>query len=169
MATFTTPARPLTFLITGGSSGFGLSLVRFAQAAGHRVIATSRNPARTPDLVTEIENNGGKFMKFDVNDLDSAKFVHELEASGTEIDILVNNAGYCTFSPVETATDEEIRAQMETMYFAPLRLIKAVLPYQRQRRFGVIANMSSGAALEGNPAMGPYAGAKAGLDCELRP
>lgn len=53
---------------------------------------------------------------------------------------------------------------METMYFGPLRLIRAVLPYMRERRYGVIVNMSSGASLEGTFTMGAYAGAKAGLD-----
>ena len=53
---------------------------------------------------------------------------------------------------------------MESMYFGPLRLIQAVLPHMRKRRFGVIMNMSSDAALEARDSMGAYAGAKAGLD-----
>ena len=65
---------------------------------------------------------------------------------------------------MEVAAEEDIRAQMESMYFGPLRLIKAVLPYMRQRKRGVVVNMSSGASLEGADSMGPYAGAKAGLD-----
>jgi len=83
--------------------------------------------------------------------------------------VLVNNAGFSVFSPLETTTEDEIRAQMETMYFGPLRLIQAVLPFMRKRRFGVIVNISSGAALQGAPTMGPYAGAKAGLDGKLAP
>ena len=158
------PKRQLTWLITGCSSGFGLSLVRFAQAGGHKVIATSRLPSKTPELVAEVEGKGGKWLQLDVNSRDSAKFVDDLERSGHEIDVLVNNAGFSIFTPVETSTEDEIRAQMESMYFGPLRLIRAVLPYMRKRRFGVIANMSSGASLEGIDTMGPYAGAKAGLD-----
>lgn len=53
---------------------------------------------------------------------------------------------------------------METMYFGSLRLICAILPHMRQRRSGVIVNMSSGASLDGIPTMGVYGGAKAGLD-----
>ncbi|KAH9983979.1 NAD(P)-binding protein, partial [Xylariaceae sp. FL0662B] len=155
----------LTWLITGCSSGFGLSLVRIVQAGGHKVIATSRNPSKTPDLVKEIESNGGKWMQLDVDSATSGKLlVDELEQSGEEIDVLINNAGYSIYSPIETITEEEIRAQMETMYFGPLRLIRAVLPYQRRRKFGVIANFSSGAALEAQGSMGAYAGAKGGLD-----
>ncbi|KAJ8120613.1 hypothetical protein ONZ43_g2721 [Nemania bipapillata] len=156
--------KKLTWLITGCSSGFGLSLVRIAQAGGHTVIATSRNPSKTPELVHEVESKGGKFMRLDVDDKASGKIVDQLEESGVHIDVLINNAGYCIYAPIETITEEEIRAQMETMYFGPLRLIRAVLPHQRQRKFGIIANFSSGAALEGQASMGAYAGAKGGLD-----
>ncbi|KAI4210982.1 MAG: hypothetical protein LQ351_006209 [Letrouitia transgressa] len=163
-ATFILPERKLTWLITGCSSGFGLSLTRAVQARGQTVIATSRNPSRTPDLIAEVESKKGKWLQLDVNDPSSGRFVDDLEKSGIGIDVLVNNAGYSIFSPVESTAEEEIRAQMETLYFGPLRLIQAVLPYMRKRKYGVIANFSSGAALDGNPTMGPYAGGKAGLD-----
>lgn len=106
-------------------------------------------------------------MQLDVDSLNSAQVISDLEISGQEIDVLVNNAGFSIHGPIETATDEEIRAQMETIYFGPLRLIRAVLPHMRRRRFGVIVNMSSGAALDGRETMGAYAGAKAGLDGTL--
>ncbi|KAI0465615.1 NAD(P)-binding protein [Xylaria cf. heliscus] len=154
----------LTWLITGCSSGFGLSLARIAQAGGHKVIATSRNPSKTPDLVKEVESNGGKWLQLNVDDPDSGNIINALERSGERIDVLINNAGYSIYAPIETITEDEIRAQMETMYFGPLRLIRAVLPYQRNRKFGIIANFSSGAALEAQGSMGAYAGAKGGLD-----
>ncbi|KAJ5953076.1 Short-chain oxidoreductase [Penicillium vulpinum] len=154
----------LTWLITGCSSGFGLSLTRAAQAGGHKVIATSRNPSRTPDLVAEIESKGGKWVQLDVDSRDSGNIITNLESCGDHIDVLVNNAGYSIHAPVETFDEDEVRSQMETMYFGPLRLIRAVLPYMRQRKSGMIVNMSSGASFDGIPTMGVYAGAKAGLD-----
>jgi NAD(P)-dependent dehydrogenase (short-subunit alcohol dehydrogenase family) len=154
----------LTWLITGCSSGFGLSLARAVLAGGHKVIATSRNPSRTPNLVAEVESKGGKWVQLDVNSPGSGKVIAEIERDGDHIDILVNNAGYSVYAPVETATRDEVQTQMETMFFGPLRLIQAVLPHMRQRKSGVIVNMSSGASLEGINTMGVYAGAKAGLD-----
>ncbi|KAJ5977894.1 Short-chain oxidoreductase [Penicillium viridicatum] len=154
----------LTWFITGCSSGFGLSLTRAAQAGGHKVIATSRNPSRTPELVAEIESKGGKWVQLDLDSRDSGDIITELESHGNHIDVLVNNAGYSIYAPIETVNEEEVRAQMETMYFGPLRLIRAVLPHMRQRKSGVIVNMSSGASLDGIPTMGVYASAKAGLD-----
>lgn len=162
--TFTTPKKQLTWLITGCSSGFGLSLARIAQAGEHKVIATSRNTSRTPELVAEIESKGGRWLQLDVDSPNNAQVIENLENSGQEIDVLVNNAGFSIQAPVEAFAEEEIRGQMETMYFGPLRLIRAVLPHMRKRRFGVIVNISSVAALDAVDSLGSYAGAKAGLD-----
>jgi len=84
--TFTTPKKHLTFLITGCSSGFGLSLAGIALAGGHTVIATSRNPSKTPELVREVESKGGKWIQLDVDSPDSSKVIEELEKSGQEIE-----------------------------------------------------------------------------------
>lgn len=72
-------SKKLIWLITGFSSGFGLSLTRAAQAGGHKVIATSRNPSRTPDLVAEIEGKGGKWVQLDVDSAQSGDVITELE------------------------------------------------------------------------------------------
>ncbi|KAK4124499.1 hypothetical protein N657DRAFT_671458 [Parathielavia appendiculata] len=145
---------PVTFLITGCSSGFGLTLSRLVLSHGHTVIATSRNPSRTPDLVSEITSLGGRWLQLDVDDKTSPSLIY----------VLVNNAGYSIHAPVEVLTEGELRQMMETLYFGPARLIRAVLPYMRERRSGVVVNMSSGAGLEGNESMGEYAAAKAALD-----
>jgi len=162
--TFTMPKRPLTWLITGCSSGFGLSLSRAVQSHGHTLIATSRNPSRTPNLVAEVESKGGKWLKLDVDDANCDKVISDLEASGQPVDVLVNNAGFSTHACVEQFTEEEVRGQMEAMYFGPFRLIRAIVPHMRKRKFGVVVNMSSGAGLEGRETMGAYAPAKAALD-----
>lgn len=165
--TFTMPKKALTWLITGCSSGFGLTIARAVQSHGHTVIATSRNPSRTPDLVAEIESKSGKWLKLDVDDPDCAQVIEDLEASGQHVDVLVNNAGFSIHACVEQFTEEEVRRQMESMYFGPCRLIRAAVPHMRKRRFGIVVNMSSGAGLEGRESMGAYAPTKAALDGEF--
>lgn len=155
----------------------GLSLAALLDSALHLLVSyrqlgtrSSQLPATLPNpqiLPAKSKTNGGKGLELDVNDPTSPRFVDNLEQSGIEIDSLINNAGYSIFAPVESTAEEELRAQMESLYFGPLRLIRAVLPYMRQWKFGVIANFSSGAALDGNPTMGAYAGAKAGLDGKI--
>ncbi|OBT87206.1 hypothetical protein VE02_04856, partial [Pseudogymnoascus sp. 03VT05] len=162
--TFTMPNRQLTWLITGCSSGFGLALTKIVQSHGHKVIATSRNPSRTPELAAEVENKGGKWLKLDVGDPNCAHVIKDLEASGQKIDVLVNNAGSSIHACVEQFTEDEVRSQMESMYFGPARLIREAIAHMRGRRFGIVVNMSSGAGLEGRESMGAYAPAKAALD-----
>lgn len=164
--TFTMPNRQLTWLITGCSSGFGLAITNIAQSHGHKVIATSRNPSRTPELVVEVESKGGKWLKLDVEDINCARVIKDLEASGQQIDVLVNNAGSSIHACVEQFAEEEVRRQMESMYFGPARLIREAVPHMRQRRFGIVVNISSGAGLEGRESMGAYAPAKAALESE---
>ncbi|KAF2488478.1 putative short-chain oxidoreductase [Lophium mytilinum] len=166
MSNPTSTPTPLTWLVTGCSSGFGLSLTRLLLSTPHIVIATSRDPSRTLDLVRLVTSAKplNRWLALDVTSPSSTTFVADLEASGVHIDILVNNAGYSIFAPIETVKEDEIRAQMETVFFGPLRLTQAVLPGMRARKSGTIVNFSSGAALEGQPTMGVYAGAKAGLD-----
>jgi NAD(P)-dependent dehydrogenase (short-subunit alcohol dehydrogenase family) len=93
---------------------------------------------------------GGKMAPAGRGQPNSAQIIEDLAKSGQEIDLLLNNAGF-SFPPphIETFAEDEIRAQMESMYFGPLRLMRAVLPNMRKRRFGDIVNVSSGAALEG--------------------
>jgi short-subunit dehydrogenase len=164
--TFILPDKRLTWLITGCSSGLGLALTRVIIADGrHNVIATSRNPSRTPELVAEVENAGGRWLSLDVAAPGACEsLVKKLEDEGQEIDILVNNAGFAIHGAVESANDAEIKQQMDTLFFGPLSLMRAVVPYMRKRKYGVIVNMSSGASLIGTESMGIYAGAKAGLD-----
>lgn len=84
------------WFITGASSGFGLHLSLLALSRGHKVIGTSRNPARTPELVAKVEGLGGKWMPLDVT-WEEAKIkatVDEALNVWGRVDILVNSAGY---------------------------------------------------------------------------
>lgn len=91
----TTSTKPLVWLITGCSSGFGTSLAFIALKAGHKVIATSRTPSKTPDLVNQVEDLGGLWLPLDVTG--SREHLQKVIDEGTKkfgrIDVLVNNAG----------------------------------------------------------------------------
>jgi NAD(P)-dependent dehydrogenase (short-subunit alcohol dehydrogenase family) len=87
--------RPLVWLITGCSAGFGKSLALLALNAGHHVIATSRNPSKSLALVKEIEDRGGIWLRLDMTS--SRESMQKVVDEGTrkfgQIDVLVNNAG----------------------------------------------------------------------------
>lgn len=169
---------PMTWLITGCSAGFGLQFARHALAAGHRVIATSRDPNKTPALVSEITAASppgrGRWLRLDTSAADCGALVDRLETGQAEdghpptaVDVLVNSAGFATTGPVEGFADQEVRDVMETNFFGPYRLMRAALPHMRRRRRGVIVNLSSGSGLEARHALGVYGASKAALDGKL--
>lgn len=56
------------------------------------------------------------------------------------INVLVNNAGFAVTGPLEVASDEAIRQQVETNLFGVINVTKAILPQMRKQRDGVIIN-----------------------------
>jgi len=152
------------WFITGCSSGFGAGLARLALSAGHKVIATSRNPSKTPELVQEVESKGGNWLQLDVCSPDLPKVLDKALSIHGQIDVLVNNAGFSLLGAVEDISDIEARSQMETNFFAPLNIIRHLLPSMRSRRTGTIVNISSTAGQVALPAVGIYAASKHALE-----
>ncbi|TVY19167.1 putative oxidoreductase [Lachnellula arida] len=157
---------PPIWLITGCSSGFGKSLALLALRSGHKVIATSRNPSKTPDLVSQVEKLGGVWHALDVcsPEPELAKAIEKATNVWGRIDILVNAAGYALLGAFETISDKEARAQMETNFFGPLTLTRLVLPAMRARHSGTIVQISSTAGLEAKPSRSLYSASKFGLE-----
>nr|WP_275666364.1 SDR family NAD(P)-dependent oxidoreductase [Streptomyces cinnamoneus] len=93
------------------------------------------------------------------------------EAAFGSLDVLVNNAGEIQVGPLSAMAEADFRSAMETMYFAPLRLVMAALPAMRARGEGRIVTISSLGGRVAAPHLLPYAGAKfaaAGLSEGLR-
>ncbi|KAI0377206.1 putative short-chain oxidoreductase [Hypomontagnella monticulosa] len=164
MPSNTSTEKKLTWVVTGCSSGFGTAIARLAQAKGHKVIATSRNPSRTPELVREITEKGGEWIKLDQDDPNCGQVIEDIEARGIAIDVLVNSAAIGMTGPVDSHNEEEIRQVMETNFFGPYRLMRAAAPHMRKRRSGMIVNLSSGAGMEARNSLGVYGASKGALD-----
>lgn len=103
------------------------------------MIATSRNPSKTPDLVKKLESTGrARWIGLDVTASPSVieKTIREAEGLFGGIDILVNNAGYSVLGAMEDIDEDVARKQWETNYWGPWRIIKAALPAMRTRKSG---------------------------------
>jgi len=158
-------SKPVWF-ITGSSGGLGLALTRYALSQGHRLIATSRNPLRTPELVAEVEDKGGKWLTLDAlwEERSIKETIQQAESIFGHLDIVINNAAYCVLGSTEDIPDAEVLAQMQVNFLTPLRIMRAVLSGMRKRNSGVILNVSSAQGLCPSPANGIYAASKAAME-----
>ncbi|KAH8704706.1 hypothetical protein BGW36DRAFT_353156 [Talaromyces proteolyticus] len=150
-----------TWFITGCSSGFGKAITKAALGVGDNVIATSRDASKLADLA----QSGVYTVSLDVNS--SQKDIDAVVADAVNkygsIDILVNNAGYILEGGIEEVSDEEARDHFNTNVFGQLAVTRAVLPYMRAKKSGVIANMGSIAGWRGGINCGMYCSTKFAL------
>ena len=153
-----------TLLITGVSSGFGRALAREALAMGHRVVGTVRSEqARREFEALAAGNAVGRIL--DVTDFDAIDgAVAEIEANIGPVDVLVNNAGYGHEGVLEESPLTEMRRQFEVNVFGAVAMMKAVLPYMRERRRGHILNITSMGGYITLPGIAYYCGSKFALE-----
>ncbi|MGW0819234.1 SDR family NAD(P)-dependent oxidoreductase [Streptomyces viridiviolaceus] len=153
------------WFITGSSRGFGRALVTAVLDAGDLVVATARRPET---LAKELEEYGDRVHALPL-DVTSPEAAHAaIDAALTRfgrIDVLVNNAGYANVSPVETADDDDFRAQFETNFWGVYNVTKAALPTLRRQGSGTVVQFSSvGGRVGGSPGIASYQAAKFAVD-----
>ncbi|WP_431260677.1 SDR family oxidoreductase [Roseateles chitinivorans] len=150
-------SRASTVLITGCSSGFGLETARFFLDQGWRVIATMRTPRE--DLLPRSE--ALRVLPLDVTD---AASIRQCLWDAGPIDALVNNAGVGLLSPLEAVDMANARALYETNVLGTIAMTQAVLPQFRERRAGVVVNVTSSVTLKSLPLLSVYTGSKAAVN-----
>ena len=142
-----------TVLITGSSSGYGLETARHFHEKGWNVIATMRTPR--PDLLPRSDRM--RVLALDVTNPDS--IAAALEAAGP-IDVLVNNAGIGALGAFEATPMTTVRELFETNTFGVMAMTQAVLPQFRERRAGMVVNVTSSVTLARMPLVAPYTATK---------
>ena len=147
-----------TILITGASSGIGKATAELFIKNGWNVAATMRNPENNKDL---IESEHLKIFKLDVCDTDSINkaFSEAIQYFGN-IDALLNNAGYGAIGVFEKATNEQIRKEFDVNVFGLMNATKAILPYFKSKKNGIIINVASVAGHVGFPLFSVYNASK---------
>jgi NADP-dependent 3-hydroxy acid dehydrogenase YdfG len=147
-------------MVTGCSSGFGRCLSEALLQRGYKVALTARRIATVHDLVARYPGQA-LAVALDVTSKSSIDHaVRVVRESLGEIDVLVNNAGYAYFAAVEEGDEKAVRAMFETNFHGLVATTLALLPAMRERRSGVIVNLSSSAGLVAYPASGYYAATK---------
>ncbi|MBO9708793.1 MAG: SDR family NAD(P)-dependent oxidoreductase [Caulobacter sp.] len=148
------------WLITGSSRGLGRALAEAALDAGHRVVATARDPDALRDLV-ERHGPAVRLAELDVTDSDAAARAVALavEAFGG-LDVVVNNAGYGDIGSVEDTALEDFRRQIDANLFGAIIVTKAAIPLMRAQRSGRFIQVSSVGGRLGAPGRAAYSAAK---------
>lgn len=116
---------------------------------------------RTPKTGLLPQSKALKIIASDVTSQDSVK---EAIAQAGPIGVLVNNAKIGMLNALEGVTTKQIRDLYKTNVFGPMALIQAVLPQMRERKAGVIINVSSKTTSLSLPLLSVYTGSKAAIN-----
>ena len=154
-------------LITGGSRGLGLQMVRAFAERGADVIIASRKLDACEAAADEVRAMGRRAMAYAMhaarwNEIDG--LIEAAYAAFGRIDILVNNAGMSPAVPSHEVTEQLFDSVLGLNFKGPFRLASQVAHRMAEGDGGVIINISSTASLNAAPAIIPYASAKAGLN-----
>jgi NAD(P)-dependent dehydrogenase (short-subunit alcohol dehydrogenase family) len=122
-----------TAIVTGTSSGFGLSTSVELARKGYTVIAAMRDCRKSSSLLQEARKHGVEssilVFELDVTDEKSIlAFQTRVLKEFSEIDVLINNAGYAGAGFVEEISMDEYRNQFETNVFGVIAVTKAFYP-----------------------------------------
>ena len=159
-------------LITGCSSGFGRLTVETLARQGHCVFAgvrdpDSRNSAAAGELrdLAVAENLDLHVVDLDVIRGDSIDTVVGLVVDQQgRIDVLVNNAGVMNVGITEAYTPDQVRRQLDVNFLGPVQLDRAVIPWMRKQKSGLLIHVSSLAGRLVFPYFGIYCASKFALE-----
>lgn len=160
-------------LVTGASSGIGLTISKKLALAGAHVLLVARTIEKLEEAQKEIEQSGGKASIFpcDLSDMDAIDAAsQEILATVDHIDILINNAGRSIRRAVHESLDRfhDFERTMKLNYFGAVRLVLNLLPHMIQRKDGHIINISSIGVLANATRFSAYVASKAALDAFSR-
>ncbi|AGB21578.1 non-ribosomal peptide synthase, dehydrogenase domain-containing protein [Mycobacterium sp. JS623] len=166
------PAGPLVgkhVIITGASSGIGRASAIAVAERGATVFALARNAEALDGLIAEIRAAGGQAYAFTCDVTDSTSVEHTVKdilGQFGHVDYLVNNAGRSIRRSISASTDRlhDYERVMAVNYFGAVRMVLALLPHWRERRFGHVVNVSSAGVQASSPKYSAYIPSKAALD-----
>jgi NAD(P)-dependent dehydrogenase (short-subunit alcohol dehydrogenase family) len=128
------------WFITGPTSGFGRALVDVVRGRGERVVAA----ARRPDAIADLVGDDVLVVELDVTREEQIEPAFDAAAARFgRIDVLVNNAGVGFVGALEEMAIADLRSVMETMFFGPAALTRAVVSRMRAQGSGAIVQISS--------------------------
>ncbi|HVV92465.1 MAG TPA: SDR family oxidoreductase [Hyphomicrobiales bacterium] len=152
-------------VVTGGSRGIGLAIVRRLAADGFRAIAIARRESEELAAAMGAAPEGAiRFVACDLADVEGlAAMVRGLREEFGQLFGLVNNAGIGTGGVLATMRDDDIERLVRLNTLSPIVLTKHVLRTMLADGAGRIVNVSSITAATGYTGLSAYSATKASL------
>ncbi len=147
-------------LITGGTSGLGLSLAKLLTNEGARVWGCGHSQESVLEARSSLPISNYSAVMCDVLDYDALK---KLVESIGQVDVLINSAGIFLDGFVEDNDISRISSVIDTNLKGVIFATHAVLKGMKERNEGIIVNVSSTAGLKGKPNQAVYAASKFGV------
>jgi NAD(P)-dependent dehydrogenase (short-subunit alcohol dehydrogenase family) len=159
-------------IVTGGASGIGEAAARRLSALGARCVIADLNEARGRELATAL---GGGFAKVDVANTEDVQAAVDAAMALGPLRVLVNSAGIGFIGrtvdragkPFDLDSFERVLRINLTGSFNCLRLAAAAMaktdPVDADGQRGVIVNMASAAAYDGQTGQAAYSASKGGI------
>lgn len=157
-------------LLTGASSGIGASAAELLAAEGATVILVARRGDLLLELSERIRHRGGQCIAVPT-DLSDMNAVDALVQSVGRVDILINNAGRSIRRPLMDSLERwhDVERVMAINYYAPLRLIRGLVPGMIEHGDGHVINVASWRVMpESSPLFSVYNASKAALSAVSR-
>jgi NAD(P)-dependent dehydrogenase (short-subunit alcohol dehydrogenase family) len=154
-------------VITGGSRGLGLQMVRAFAARGADIVIASRKLDACEAAADEVRALGRRALATAVNASEweqMDRLAEEAYAAFGRVDILVNNAGMSPAMPSHEMTEAWFDKIVSLNFKGPFRLAAQVAQRMADGDGGSIINVSSSGALVPLPMVVAYSGAKAALN-----
>jgi uncharacterized protein len=152
-------------LITGASGGIGEAFARRLAAEKHNLVLVARSEEKLHQLCDELmlrHRITAHYIALDLTEFESDKrLFEETERHGFEIDWLINNAGFGSMGDFAELELERELEMISLNIMALVALTHRYLEKMRQRKSGVIINVSSTASFQAIPFMATYAATKA--------
>ena len=153
-------------VVTGGTSGIGLALVRGLAEAGADVVPMSRRREQVEAAADEVEQRGRRAVRVTADVGDRASLEAALNATVAQlgkVDILVNCAGITKRTPTLDLSDEEWNGILATNLTGTLRACQVFGRHMLERGSGRIINIASLASFVGLFEVAAYTASKAGV------
>lgn len=141
-------------IITGGTKGIGLETVRVFKENHAEVILFGSKKETVDNAVETLKQEGMEVQGYYPNLSDYSevkKVIDSIYQQYGHIDILVNNAGISANKKIEETSAEDFKYIMDLNVQAIFNTSKAVIPYMKEQKNGVLLNTSSMVSIYGQP------------------